>query len=209
MTIRKSYNESEIYFCTFTCIRWLHLIEITNLYDHIYNWFKILIRQGHEITGFVIMPNHVHLLVHVDSTQSTVNRILSNGKRFMAYEIIKRLGDLKQYEILQTLSQFVSTEERKRQKKHRVFEPSSDIKPCFTEKFINQKLEYIHANPVTGKWQLAASMADFQHSSASFYELNQEHSLVHITHHKELKIFELSAKKSNFKQSSPPSGDDS
>ena len=107
----------------------------------------------------------------------------------MAYEIIKRLIHLDQEKTLKVLSGFVSAEERTRKKKHKVFEPSSDIKPCFREKFVIQKLEYIHANPVTGKWKLAANMVDYQHSSASFYELNREHSLVQITHHKELKTF--------------------
>ncbi len=33
-----------------------------------------------------------------------------------------------------------------------------------------QKLDYIHLNPLAGKWRLAAEPADYNFSSASFYK---------------------------------------
>lgn len=186
MTIKKTQFDSGTYFCTFTCVQWLPLFEITNLYDHIYQWFNLLVKAENQVTGFVIMPNHVHLLLHVKDSETTVNKILGNGKRFMAYEIVKRLKAHNRVDLLSILSENVSPEERSRKKKHRVFEPSSDIKLCYTEKFVKQKLEYIHANPISGKWNLAMSMVDYFHSSAAFYELNNSHPYIKITHFKEL-----------------------
>jgi len=46
---------------------------------------------------------------------------------------------------------------------------SFDIKECRTEKFILQKLIYIHENPVRGKWRLSSSSLTYPHSSAPFY----------------------------------------
>lgn len=156
------------------------------MYDNIYEWLNLLIKNGHQVTGFVIMPNHIHSLLHVNGSVATVNKVLGNGKRFMAYEIVKRLKSNNQMDILSALSGSVSPEERARKKKHRVFISSSDIKPCYTENFVIQKLEYIHANPIKGKWSLASSAVDYPHSSASFYELNIEHPFVKITHYKDL-----------------------
>jgi hypothetical protein len=45
----------------------------------------------------------------------------------------------------------VEAKDRQRGKKHEVWEDSFDSKICRTEKFINQKLAYIHANPCRGK----------------------------------------------------------
>ena len=70
--------------------------------------------------------------------------------------------------------------------KHRVFEISSDIKPCYTEKFLLQKLNYIHNNPTVAKWKLANLPEAYFHSSASFYILNQEHKFVRLTHWKDV-----------------------
>jgi len=187
MAIKLTQTEKDqTYFCTFTCLDWIHLFETVDLYDEIYKWFNILIRQQHQITGFVIMPNHLHLLIHVPQGSDSINTILANGKRFLAYEIIKRLKKSKREDILLILASRVTPEERKRKKKHRVFEVSSDIKPCYTEKFLLQKLEYIHANPVSGKWKLADSLESYPHSSAGFYELNEPHAKVKITHYKDL-----------------------
>ena len=40
----------------------------------------------------------------------------------------------------------------------------------YNESFFNQKLQYIHRNPVNGKWKLVNDYMDYEHSSASFYE---------------------------------------
>jgi len=185
VTIKRIYSEPGTYFCTFTCINWLSLIEETDLYDHIYGWFRILSKK-HSLTGFVIMPNHLHILIHIKEDKDSINKVLANGKRFMAYEIVRRLKDNNKTDLLEILKSNVSIAEQSRNKKHRVFEPSSDIKLCHTKKFVTQKLEYIHANPIRGKWNLAPNHIEYQHSSASFYELNIENPKVLITHYEEL-----------------------
>jgi REP element-mobilizing transposase RayT len=187
MSIKLTQSEKEqTYSCTFTCLDWLNLFEITDLYDEIYKWFNILIQDNHQICGFVIMPNHLHMLIHLAEDKNTINTILGNGKRFLAYEVVKRLEETGREDILQILASHVTPSEKKRNKKHRVFEISSDIKPCYTEKFLLQKLEYIHANPVSGKWQLVDSIEKYLHSSAAFYELNRAHPKIKITHYKDL-----------------------
>ena len=48
----------------------------------------------------------------------------------------------------------------------KAFEPSFDAKPIYTEKFLYQKLDYIHHNPVKGKWNLCGDFTTYLHSSA-------------------------------------------
>ena len=38
----------------------------------------------------VIMPNHLQALIAFRNTGQLINTIVRNGKRFMAYEIVKR-----------------------------------------------------------------------------------------------------------------------
>ena len=187
MAIKLTQTEQEqTYFCTFTCLDWIHLFEVVDIYEEIYRWFNILISRQHQITGFVIMPNHLHLLIHLAPGADSINKVLANGKRFLAYEIVKRLEILRRPDILFILESRVTSDERLRKKKHRVFEVSSDIKPCYTEKFLLQKLEYIHANPISKKWKLAEFAEAYTHSSAGFYELNEGHPKVKLTHYKDV-----------------------
>ena len=43
--------------------------------------------------------------------------------------------------------------------RHKVFEESFDPKECFSNKFVFQKLEYMHKNPISKKWQLKMGLA--------------------------------------------------
>ena len=100
----------------------------------------------------------------------------------MAYEILKRLKKGERHEILRKLASDLSASSKARGQKHKVFRPSSDIKEITSQKFIDQKIGYIHANPISGKWRLAESMEVYPHSSAVFYSLGKEHRapLVHV-----------------------------
>ena len=44
-----------------------------------------------KIHEYVIMPNHMYVLLSFTKTRQRINTIIGNGKRFMAYEIIQRL----------------------------------------------------------------------------------------------------------------------
>ena len=58
---------------------------------------------------------------------------------------------------------------RKEKKLHEVWETSFDWKDCRSNTFVWQKLNYMHSNPCTGKWQLVTNSIEYFHSSAKFY----------------------------------------
>jgi hypothetical protein len=67
---------------------------------------------------------------------------------------------------------------------NQVFRLSFDGRLCFDEKMIEQKMDYIHRNPVSGKWNLVEDYTDYPYSSAAYYELGKANK--YITHYKEL-----------------------
>ena len=89
----------------------------------------------------------------------------------MAYEIIARLKAQGQTALIGELQAAVSDKEKSKGQQRRVFEPSFDAKPIFSDTFMKQKMDYIHHNPVREKWNLVNDFTDYEHSSASFYEL--------------------------------------
>ena len=172
MAVKLAHGDNyTMHYCTFTCYKWLNLFEIVNGYDIVYKWFDYLKTQNQQVIGFVIMPNHVHAILYFPEEGYNLNKIIGNAKRFMAYEIIKRLEQMQREDLLQLLHSSVSTREKKKGQRHKVFKDSFDAKGITTEKFLMQKLNYIHRNPVSGKWQLVIDYTDYDHSSASFYEL--------------------------------------
>jgi REP element-mobilizing transposase RayT len=192
MSVRRTITEHDgIYFITFTCCRWLKLFEITNGYDTVYKWFDYLKSKGHFITGYIIMPNHVHALIAFRNTQGqSINSIIGNGKRFMAYDLVRRLTEQNNIDVLEQLSSFVRFTDKHKGKLHEVFEPSFDWKACQSEKFIEQKLEYIHANPCRGSWDLVNQPWDYEHSSAGFY-FNGKQGVYEVVSYMELQDKDL------------------
>ncbi|HKO81882.1 MAG TPA: hypothetical protein VJU78_15860, partial [Chitinophagaceae bacterium] len=63
--------------------------------------------------------------------------------------------------------------EKEKGQKHKVFTDSFDAKGIYNEKFFNQKLNYVHRNPVSDKWRLVTDYTEYRHSSASFYETGE------------------------------------
>ncbi len=181
-----------IFSITFTCTNWLPLIEIVNGYNIIYSWFDHLKSKGHSIIGYVIMPNHLHVVIGFRKSHQSINTVIGNGKRFMAYEIVQRLKTKGETELLNKLFMSVEAGRKANHKKHNVWELSFDWKKCESEAFILQKLDYFHMNPCRGKWNLCASPVDYVHSSAMYYATG-EHAVYEVTNYTVVMDIDLTA----------------
>ncbi len=188
MPIRITHsNQSSLYYITFTCYDWLPLFQFTNSCDLVYKWFNYLQTEKNiKTTAYVIMPNHLHCILFFPLPDFSLNKIISNAKRFIAYEIIKRLKETNQIEVLHQLQSAVTDKEKKKGQIHKVFEESFDAKNIDNRKFFLQKLNYIHLNPVRGNYKLVNDWREYEHSSAGFYELQQVKHFVAV-HYEELK----------------------
>ena len=185
MSIHKVVKNDGIYFITFTCHNWLPLIERSKGYDSVYHFFELLGQKGHTITGYVIMPNHVHILLHYLGKDESLNTLIGNGKRFMAYDMLDGLRSRGEKDMLIRLRNSVQITDLQKGQKHRFWKKSFDAKICRTEKFLLQKLHYIHNNPRSGKWKLGSSTLDYLHSSAPFY-FNGRQQLFAVKDYREL-----------------------
>ena len=100
------------YFVTFTCYRWLPLLEETKIYNYLHFWFDKLREKGYILNGFVIMPNHIHLLVFATLNSKDLSKTMGASKRFLAYEIVKRLKGNQDIKTLKMLASAVQSKER-------------------------------------------------------------------------------------------------
>ena len=86
---------------------------------------------------------------------------------------------------MQQLETAVTDKEKKKGQLHKVFEESFDAKSIDNRKFLLQKFNYIHLNPVRSNYKLVNDWRDYEHSSASFYELQQTKHFTPV-HYEEL-----------------------
>ena len=161
------------------------MFEESDGYEAVYKWFNYLKENYCYILAYVIMPNHLHVLLYPTNPDLSLNKLVGNGKRFMAYDIVSRLTSLNKKRLLQKLRAGVQRNEVRKGKKHQVFQLSFDARICYDMSMLEQKLDYIHHNPVKGNWKLASDYCEYKHSSASYYEGGDVSNDI-ITHYKEI-----------------------
>ena len=156
----------EIYFITFTIFGWKKIFLDNTYCDLIYKWFDYgKEKYNNRVHGYVIMPNHIHVLMRISQSSPEISKLIFNAKRFLAYGI----RDLLQKEDKRDLLDFFAENKNKPKANYRIFEPRYDSLIIQTEKFFLQKLNYIHNNPCQEKWNLAMKPEDYRHSSAANY----------------------------------------
>ena len=124
--------------------------------------------------GFVIMPNHLHILLFKSGRDTDINKAISNSKRFLAYEIVGILKFRNRHNLLEQLAEGVSLAGRKKGKMHQVFKLSFDAKEVSGTSEIVRVLDFIHRNPVSGNWNLCSDYTEYPYSSAAYYDLGRE-----------------------------------
>jgi hypothetical protein len=123
-------------------------------------------------------------MLHFITMPDSLNKIIGEGKRFMAKKIIVRLEKQNFNEVLDNLHADVKDGEKKKGQVHKVFKESFDAKECVSEKFIVQKLNYMHLNPVSKKWNLVTDYTAYEHSSAAYYENGAENR--YLKHYRDI-----------------------
>ena len=159
---RKSYHTTnKIYFFTATIHKWLPLLLKNNNQQLIIDYLKKLSDEGFiTVYAFVLMPNHVHIIWHQNKL---------NGKETPQGSFLKYTA----HEFLKTLKisgQSVLYEVNAANKKHEIWQRDSLSIEIYSRAVAMQKLQYIHFNPVSKKWELAKDDLEYYFSSARFYE---------------------------------------
>ena len=114
---------------------------------------------------FVIMPNHIHLIVKILENDKIKENALGSLLKFSAHQFKRNLVS-KSPQILKTY--WVDEDDRK----YRFWSNSTHRLEIFTDEMFNQKADYIHNNPVSGKWHLVDNPIDYYYSTARFYDQN-------------------------------------
>lgn len=116
-----------------------------------------------SILGYVIMPNHLHLILHFEKCEKR-SSYLRDFKKFTSTKIRKEIERLHP-EHLYKLK--YST----RSQVFKVWQDSFDEFGLKSKSILEQKLDYIHNNPLQEHWNLVKEPQEYNYSSASFYEL--------------------------------------
>ncbi|MEJ7626242.1 MAG: transposase [Ferruginibacter sp.] len=150
-----------IYFWTATVHNWYHLFSSESNKKIITRYLKKLSDDGLiTVYAFVLMPNHIHLIWQ----QHKMNGKETPFGSFLKYTAHILLRELKLTDSATKYKVEVSN------KQYEVWKRDSLSVEIYSREVAIQKINYIHTNPVTGKWNLAKDDISYFYSSAEFYE---------------------------------------
>lgn len=172
MAVREKspFIPNEIYYITFTVLGWRKIFDNDKCCDLVYKWFDYMKdNYGNKIHSYVIMPNHLRILMYISGKSPVISKLIFNAKRFLAYGIINLLEEGGEYGLLK----YFRDNKKKLRAKHKVFTDRYDSLLIQTEKLFLEKLNYIHNNPCQEKWGIAEYPENYKHSSAANYILGR------------------------------------
>lgn len=167
--------QNGIEFFTATCLNWQNLLEPEKHKQIVMNSLKFLVEDKRIwLYGFVLMPNHIHLLWCKQDAWLERN-IQQMFLKYTGQQIKFSLKDSGNPE----LENYRSSQ---RDREYHFWERRAYKATMYNREVAAQKLTYIHNNPV--KAGLCDESIDYKYSSARYYELNQD-EWKFITHYEE------------------------
>ncbi len=166
------------YFVTITTVGWIDVFTrlkqkfiITNALAYCQK------NKGLEIYAYCIMSSHIHLLCKATEGYLLSN-IMRDFKKFTSKKIIETIINHPESRREWMLYYFKeSCNHLKRNQQYKVWQNGYYAEICSSNKFIKQKLNYIHNNPVIDK--IVENPEDYIFSSARNYaELDSELEVV-------------------------------
>lgn len=162
MTFRPIHEKDDLYFVTGTIIEWTSIFSRKEYRNIVIESLKWLVQENRmKIFAFVIMSNHLHWISY-PIPPATINGNLWSFASYTAHGIMRIAKKNNDRDFINVFSKHA-----KRGKSHRIWK-DFQAKNIVNSRFLFQKMEYIHNNPL-GKYNLEAR-SDFLFSSARYYD---------------------------------------
>lgn len=167
----KARVRGELYFITITIIDWVDFLSRPIYKDVIVSSLNHCVKnKGLSVFAYCIMSNHVHAIVSCDGELSDVVRDM---KKHTSKELIKAMRSIHESRREWMLKKFEYAAKRvKKGVNYKVWQDGYHPVHLSTNQMIDQRIDYIHNNPVGEGIVYRAE--DYVYSSASFYFLGEE-----------------------------------
>ena len=162
-------DQKAVHFITFAVVEWVDVFTRQEYRDLIVQSLSFCQqKKGLKIHGWVIMSNHLHLLISAGG-DITLSAILRDFKKHTSTEIIsgieKNSLESRQRWMLEIFRQ--AGAQNSRNSTNQFWEQDNRPMECFSYEFTKQKLDYIHNNPVAAG--IVDRPEDYIYSSARDY----------------------------------------
>jgi len=175
----KDFEKEHLFFATSTINKWIPIFHHKTYADMILKSLRFITENERvNIYAFVLMPDHLHLILKVLGSNTT-EKVNQNFHKYTANQIIKVMRE--QDPLL--LTKFLVN---KKDRLYQIWKRNTNFKNIYSANFLLQKAEYIHNNPIQPEWRLVEKPEDYPYSSAAYYLTEKPFKFFKLTDLKDL-----------------------
>ncbi|OKL39188.1 REP-associated tyrosine transposase [Pontibacter flavimaris] len=167
MGLKNRIIPSSLYFLTMTVVDWVDVFT-RPVYKHIVvDALKFCQeKKGLKLCAWVLMSNHLHLIAAAEG--KNLSDIVRDFKQFTSRKIIATIQEEPESRRQWLLHRFEFNAHLSTKVRHyKVWQEGNEAKELLSNTFIDQKLDYIHQNPVRAEW--VNEPEHYRYSSAANY----------------------------------------
>ncbi|MTK53912.1 transposase [Paludibacter sp.] len=160
----KIKEQDALHYLTFQIVNWVDLFTRLVYRDIVIDSLRYCQeKKGFEIYVFVIMSNHVHLLA-----RSNIGKLSDTIREFKSFTAKQMLAAIEsepesRREWMLNIFEFAA-KQHKRNEKYQIWTHENHAELIYSNAFIDQKVNYIHNNPVRAA--IVERPEDYLYSSA-------------------------------------------
>jgi REP element-mobilizing transposase RayT len=145
----KFHNEDGIYFITPTIVNWIDLFTRKAYCDLVLDSLRYCQKEkGLIIHAWCIMPSHLHLIISKTGSEQ-LSSIVRDFKKVTSKAIIEEISNINESRKEWLLREFKAAgAPLKRISKYKVWQDGNHPIELDTNKMLEQRLSYLHNNPV-------------------------------------------------------------
>ena len=165
----KFHNPDGVYFITFSVVNWIDVFTRDRYREIMLDSFRYCQKEkGLAIHAYVIMTNHIHMIISRKG-KNLLEGIMRDMKKFTSDNIINAIKNNPSESRKSWMIDLFKEEGRKNSNNtiYQFWQQDNHPIELTSNKMMNQKLDYIHNNPV--KQGFVKQAVDYPWSSMSDY----------------------------------------
>jgi len=170
--LKQTIKKNASYYLTLTVVDWVDVFTRKNHKEAIVNSLRYCCKnKGLNIYAWCLMTNHLHLIVNCDEPFE-LSDVIRDFKRHTVKQVIFQIMNEPESRCEWMLKMFhAAAVNSKRNETIKFWKPGNHAIELETEKFVWQKINYIHNNPVEEGF--VERPEEWKYSSAANYILGE------------------------------------
>jgi hypothetical protein len=166
--VKHNIKKNTTYYLTLTVVGWVDVFTRHNHKDALIESLRYCIKnKGLNVYAYCLMTNHLHMVANCNEPFQ-LKDVIRDFKRHTVKTIIDQIINKPESRREWMLREFTEAGDKNaRNKTYKFWKTGNHAIELFTEKFVWEKINYIHNNPVKEKF--VKNPQDWLYSSASNY----------------------------------------